>query len=195
MIVYCKESISIYKSIKKDFSLNYSFSDVDSLDDKLNYLTISYDFPKIDNTYKELISSGQFSLISDKFLNVEIINYYLFCEANDNDVNNDVNNDLNTIFYKEIYPIINKYSQVTIYEKGSLPDDESLDKIVPALTLFIQNKLKVPASKLELINAVKTKFILQENFIDLVNKTLIDIGSLIKKIDTYLGYTPDMVNN
>ncbi|PQJ81462.1 DUF6090 family protein [Polaribacter glomeratus] len=191
MIIHYNESIFIEKSIIKDFSINYSFSDIDSLDDKLNYLTISYDFPKIDNTYRELVSSGQFSLISDKFLSVEIINYYLFCEANDNDVNNDLNN----IFYKEIYPVINKYAQVTIYEKGSSPDDESLNDIDPALTLFIQNKLKEPASKLELINAVKTKFILQENFLDLVSKTLIDIDSLIKKIDAYLGYTPDMVNH
>ena len=155
MIVYWKESISIEKSIIKDFSLNYSFSDISSL--------------------------------HDKFLNVKIIYYYLFYEANDN--------YLNDIFYKEIYHVLNKYYKVTMHEKSSSSNEASLDSIDKVLTLFTQNKLKEPASKLELINVVKAKLILQENFIDLVNKTLIDIGSLIRKIDTYLGYTPDMVNN
>jgi hypothetical protein len=155
MILYWKESISIEKSLIKDFSLNYSFSYISSL--------------------------------HDKFLNVKIIYYYLFYEANDN--------DLNSIFYKKKYHVLNTYSQVNRCEKSSSSNEASLDSIDKALTLFTQNKLKEPAFKLELINAVKTKLILLENFLDLVHKTLIDIDSLIKKIDTYLGYTPDMINN
>jgi hypothetical protein len=155
MILYWKESISIEKSLIKDFSLNYSFSYISSL--------------------------------HDKFLNVKIIYYYLFYEANDN--------DLNSIFYKKKYHVLNTYSQVNRCEKSSSSNEASLDSIDKALTLFTQNKLKEPAFKLELINAVKTKLILLENFLDLVHKTLIDIDSLIKKIDTYLGYTPDMVTN
>ncbi|MGY8909663.1 MAG: hypothetical protein ACKVIG_07360 [Flavobacteriales bacterium] len=186
MVEHYEESIDIENSIIKDFSLNFSFSKIDSLDDKLNYLTITYDFPQIDNTYSQLITSGQFNLISDKILSVNIINYYLFCEAN----NNDVDNDLNNIFYKLIYPVINKYSQVILYEES---EENSID-IDRALTLFIKDELSKPTSKLELINAVKTKFILQENFLNLVKETLIENDSLIKHIDSYLGLTADEVN-
>ncbi|TVZ57209.1 hypothetical protein OD91_2524 [Lutibacter sp. Hel_I_33_5] len=182
MIDHYEESIEIEEKLISDYQSNFSFSKIDSLDDKLNYLTITYDYSRVDNTYKELITSGQFNLISDKLLSINIINYYLLCEANDNDVNNDLNN----IFYKEIYPAINKFSQITI-DEPSTDKDNSSDTLDPSLTLYIQNKLKEPASKLELINAIKTKLVLQDNFLYLIKENLVENDSLIKNIDSYLG--------
>lgn len=186
MILFYKESITIQKSMIKGYSLNYNFSEIDSLNDKLNYLTVSYNFPKIDNTYRELISSGQFNLISDKYISVDIINYYLLCEANKNDIVNEHNN----IYYKDIYPVINEYSQVTL-EKEADVDEGYLHKIDPNLTLFIKNKLKEPVSQLKMINAIKTKLLLQQNFLLLVKENIMVADSLVKKIDNYLDLNTD----
>ena len=191
MVLHYKESIALQESMIKDYSLNFSFSGIDSLDDKLNYLTTTYDFPVIDNTYGELVSSGQFYLISDKDLNSEIISYYLYCESN----NNDIDNDLNNIFYKHIYIAINKYSQATLYDKTTLKEDKALIDIDPSLTLYIRNKLNEPAAKLELMNAIKTKLFIQEDFLDVVNTTLIYNDELIKEIHNYLGISLEDLNS
>ena len=190
MIEHYNESIDIEKSIIKEYYQKNGFSKIDSLDAKLNYLMLSYRFPNTNNTYQELVSSGQLSLIKDKFLSIDIINYYLSCENN----YNDLKKDLESIFHKEVYPVFNAHSQVII-ETDSLSTNENfLFQKDKQLSIYIKEKLEKPESKLQLINALKIKFQLQQNYLELVKMTLKDSDSLISKIDKYLGLTPDMVN-
>jgi hypothetical protein len=56
-----------------------NFRNIDSLNEKLNLLMEVDNFPNINNTYQELISSGQQALIKNKELSVSIIDYYLYC--------------------------------------------------------------------------------------------------------------------
>ena len=86
---YCKESVSISKSILKDYQEQQSFVKIDSLNEKLNSLIETYSFPNTNNAYTELVSSGKLSLITNKFLSIDIINYYLSSQGNYDDVNMD----------------------------------------------------------------------------------------------------------
>lgn len=190
MVKHYNESIDIEKSIIKEYYQKNSFSIIDSLDEKLNYLMLSYRFPNTNNTYQELVSSGQISLIKDKFLSIDIINYYLSCENNYNDLKKDLDN----IFYREIYPVFNAHSQVIIEPDSLITNEDFVFQKDKQLSTYIKQKLEKPESKLQLINAVKTKLQLQQNYLELIKMTLKDSDSLINKIDTYLGLTPDMVN-
>ena len=67
---------------------------------------ISFIYPNTNNTYTELVSSGQFDLIKDKDLNLNIISYFSTIE--ENHINAETN--IMNIFYPEIYPIYNKFS-------------------------------------------------------------------------------------
>ena len=191
LIDYYKESINIEKSIIKDYSIKNSFSEVDSLDSKLNYLMTSYYFPNTNGTYKELVSSGQLGLIKNKKLSIDIINYYISCETNYDDFKKEINH----IFYKEIYPVLTAYSQIEVDSESSEANDIGLNKMNDELATYLKSKLEKPESKFRLLNAIKTKLLIHQNFIEITKEVLADSDSLIIKIDKDLGLTSDMVNN
>lgn len=176
------ECIDIGKSILLDYNKRYRFSDVDSLDAKLNVLMITDNFPYVNNTYEELVSSGQLGLIQNKDLSTDIIDYYLFTKDSEIDVSNNIEN----VFYVVIYPILNKFAQIEL-EVEDLEDHElGLLKSDVKIRQFILKKLEDHDIRLSLLNAIKTRILINETHLELVEETL-EIGDeLVKKIDHQL---------
>ena len=75
---YYDDVLHISKDILADYKRTMSFKQVDSLSLKLNQLMIYNTFPNIDNTYKELVSSGQVALIENDSLVLNIIDFYIY---------------------------------------------------------------------------------------------------------------------
>lgn len=184
------ETIETCKSILKDYSTLKNFAKIDSLNHRLNDLLITYDFPNVNNTYTELVSSGQFGLIKDKTISINIINYYLNSEENAKSTNSDIVN----IFYPEISTVINQFSEVEVYDEDVKEGEEYLLELDKDISSYLNNILTKTTTKLTLINAIKTKIHLQNTHLILAKETLSMNDSLIIKIDNYLGLTPDMVN-
>ncbi|MEQ6123636.1 DUF6090 family protein [Pseudotenacibaculum sp. MALMAid0570] len=179
------------KSILADYQRLQSFSAIDSFNYKLNSLMLVDNFPNINNTYQELVSSGQQTLISNKDLSIDMIDYYLFCDDNYIDVKN--NND--NIYYKDIHPIFSRLSQ-TILEGTDLSEEQqSLLEYDAKTDAFLRKELEKPENILLLLNALRTHILLNTSHLEMVEETL-EIGKLlVQKIDNYLGLTPDMVNH
>lgn len=189
MKIYCFETIETAKSIIKDYNTNKSFLEVDSLDQKLSSLMNSFAFPNTNNTYSELVSSGKFDLIEEKGLSIDIIGYFSFLEENHTNSKTKIVN----VFYPEIYPIYNQFSQIDLPKENSEEDEGYvLDKDV---TIYINNLLEKPASKLLLINAIKAQILLLLDNIEVIDETLGFSKEVIQSIDDYLGLTSDMVNH
>lgn len=185
------ESIEIAKSIIKDYDENKSFTKIDSLNDKLNYLIETYNFPNTNNTYSELVASGQLNLISNKELSVDIINYYLSSQGSFDDVKNNIDN----IFYPQVYPTIKQVSQITMYDEDVGEDEDFLLEEYQELQTLINQKLEKPEIKLDLLNAIKIRIQILSVHTYMINDLLEFAQELIKSIDNYLGLTPDMVNH
>ena len=185
-----KESIRIAKTILRDYKKLGSFAKVDSLNEKLNSMMIVDNFPNINNTYQELVNSGQQTLIRDKDLSIDVIDYYLFCDDNYIDIKN--NND--NVYYKEIYRTFTGLYQASLSEL-ELEEGDDLLFIDVKTNQYLKNKLENPENVLRMINALRS-FILMNTFhLEMVEETLQAGVDLIQKIDNYLGLTPDMVNH
>lgn len=176
------KSIKHGKSILRSYNQYKNFRKIDSFNEKLNVLSISQSFPNINNAYREMISSGQLSLIEDKELSTDIIDYYLFSEDCDLDITNDIEN----VFYKEIYPVISNLSQVSLTSLEMDLDDENLLDVDTELERHIFKKLENLDVKLSFLNAVKTNILIQDYHLIMVEETLDIMDSLIVKIDTQL---------
>lgn len=185
-----KHSIQVSKQLLKDFNRLQSFTKIDSLNDKLNTITFTDDFPNTNNTYQELVSSGQQTLIKDKELSLQVIDFYLFCQDNFIDVKN--NND--NLYYKEIYPVLNKLSQIhTDFE--ILENDEENSLHNNAVNEYLKKELEKPANILALLNAIKKHTSIQMIHLEIAEETLEGGKELIAFIDNYLGLTAEDVNN
>ena len=191
MKIFSLESIEIGKSILKQYNTNKSFIDVDSLDKKLNVLMESFIYPNTNNTYTELVSSGQFDLIKDKDLNLNIISYFSTIE--ENHINAETN--IMNIFYPEIYPIYNKFSQAELYEENINEDESYLLDKDEAITKYINELLENPSSKLLLTNAIRTQISILSDDIVIIDDTLEFSIEVIQLIDDYLGLTSEDVNH
>ncbi|MDD7914437.1 DUF6090 family protein [Polaribacter ponticola] len=177
------ESIEVGKSIIKDFNEYKSFSKIDSLNEKLNFLIEIYNFPNTNNTYSELVSSGQLNLITNKALSIDIINYYLASQGSYDDVRNNIDN----IFYPEVYPTIKNLCQITMYDEDVGEGEKYLLENYEGLNSFINNKLKSFETKLNLLNAIKIRIQILSVHLYMIKDTL-EIGEeLIKSIDEDLG--------
>ena len=148
-------------------------------------------FPNTNNTYQELVNSGQQTLIQNKDLSIDIIDFYLFCEDNFRDVKN--NND--NVFYKEIHPVLYGLHQTSLIEMELPKEDRELLWEDQATNEYLLKKLEIPENKLKMLNALKTNILMDDYHLSMVEETLEAGIDLIKKIDNYLGLTPDMVNN
>lgn len=189
--VHCTEIIDVGKSLIKDFNETNSFTQIDSLNKKLNALIYTYDFPNTNNTYQELVSSGQFDLISDKMLSIDVINYYLYSEENSNVSKKNIDN----IFYPSVYPLIKKFAQIEVYEDFIEDDENELLEDSTQLDQTIKKILTTDTAKLDLLNAIKIRINMMTDHYIMAEETLKLSKELIKKIDDYLGLKPDMVNN
>lgn len=182
-------SIKLGKEILKEYNRLGSFAKVDSLNHKLNLLMISDNFPNINGTYQELVNSGQQSIIQDKDLSVDIIDYFLFCDDNEIDFN--INNE--NVFYKDIYPVFSELHQQNMLELDLPPEEQYLLVSDERSNAFIQKKLEEPENILKLLNALRTNILIDDYHLSMVVETL-EIGKeLTEKIDKYLGITPDML--
>ena len=186
-IIDYEYSISVANKLLKDFNKLKSFTKIDSLNNKLNVLTFAHSFPNTNNTYQELVSSGQQSLIQEKELSLELIDFYLFCEDNFIEVKN--NND--NLYYKEVYPVLNRLSQNNIF----LEDDD--EEIVNNKTVnqYLITELDKPKNILALLNAIKTQRIIQTIHLEIAKETLEGGKELTTEIDKYLGLTFEDVNH
>ena len=61
--------------------------------------------------------------------------------------------------------------------------------------IAIQRKLEDPENVLRTLNALKTNILMHSYQLEMVEETLEASVDLVKKIDNYLGLTPDMVNH
>ena len=148
-------------------------------------------FPNTNNTYQELVNSGQQTLISDKDLSIDIIDYYLFCEDNYIDVKN--NND--NVFYKEIHPVLYGLHQTSLAGLELTEDEDFLLEEDAKTQRHLQRKLEDPENVLRTLNALKTNILMHSYQLEMVEETLEASVDLVKKIDDYLGLTHDMVNH
>ncbi len=186
MKIFCNESIETGKQIIEEYNRNKSFLEIDSLDQRLNSLMNSFTFPNTNNTYNELVSSGKFDLIQEKKLSLTIIEYFSFIRENNANSNTDIIN----VFYPEIYPVYNQFSQVVLPNNSN--KKPTIDKDI---TLYIHDILQKPASKLLLLNAIKTQILLLLDNIVVIDETLLFSKEVIQSIDDYLGLTSEMVNH
>lgn len=183
-----KKNILIGKNILRDYNKYQSFTKIDSLNIKLNALMSADNFPNINNTYQELVSSGQQTLIQNKNLSIDIIDYYLFCEDNYIDFENNNNN----IFYKVVFPIFYNSSQISLVDLNEGEQDLLINDTI--IHNFINDELNKPSVIYKLVNAIKIKIIILSNHLEMVNETLSDSKELVKKIDTYLEIKPEDIN-
>lgn len=176
-----KTSESILRSYKK----NKNFQNIDSLNEKLNLLMEVDNFPNINNTYQELVSSGQQALIRNKELSVSIIDYYLYSEDNYVDMKN--NND--NVYYPMFYDL----AQIVILEKELYNDDEGLFETDDEVQAMLEKKLENAETKIKFLNALKSLILINKLQLEMIDETIKRGKILIQKIDDELGITPDMV--
>lgn len=186
-----EESIKIGKQILKEYNELGSFSKLDSLNERLSILMAADNFPNIDNTYQELVNSGQQNLIRDKDLSIDIIDYFLFCE--DNEIDFTINYD--NIFFEEIYPVFAGLHQTNLAELEFEGDEDYLNIEDEKTNEYLREKLRDPENVLRMINALRINIAMDVFHLEMVTETLTEGTALVQKIDDYLGLTPDMVNN
>lgn len=181
---FYKEAISVSKNLLLDYKTDNSFTEIDSLSYKLNRLMISNPFPNVDNTYKELVSSGQVALIENDSLILDIIDFYIYNEKLENIFK--VSQD--KIFYNQIYTVLNKYTNVDLSE---YEENEDLTIIDSEITNYLKQALKKPENKLELLNAIKNKIILISDYESDIDESLKMIAVMINSIDNELDILED----
>ncbi|WP_334059095.1 DUF6090 family protein [Polaribacter sp. P097] len=173
---YYTETLGIAKDLLLDFKENMSYSKIDSLSFKLNQLMGSDTYPNIDNTYRELLSSGQVSLIENDSLVLNIIDFYLFTD----ELENIYKVNQSQVFYGEVYSTLNKYSEIDIShfveEENLLFEDKEAQK-------YILSELEKPDNRLALTNAIKTKILVISDYLLNVNESLNLVDKMINEID------------
>lgn len=122
MTIHYENCIKASESILKSYKETKNFQNIDSLNEKLNLLMETDNFPNINNTYQELISSGQQELIKNKELSVSIVDYYLYSEDNYVDIKN--NND--NVYSRELHPMFYDLAQIVILVDEIYDDKENL---------------------------------------------------------------------
>ncbi|TMM28718.1 hypothetical protein FDT66_12455 [Polaribacter aestuariivivens] len=183
-------SINVANKLLNDYNRLKSFIKIDSLNEKLNILTFTHNFPNTNNTYQELVSSGQQSLIKNKELSLELIDFYLFCEDNFIEVKN--NND--NLYFKEVYPILNTLSQNNRSFDEFSKQEITIDNDI-IINDYLKEELQKPANILALLNALKTQTTIQKIHLDIAKETLEGGIGLTAIIDKYLGLTYEDVNH
>jgi len=182
-----KSEITGAKSILKAYYGKGSFDNIDSLNYYLNTLMYAQFFPNTNNSYREMVSSGQLSLIESQNLSLEVIDFYLFSEDNEQVFQNDIDN----IFYPQIYPVISSLVQVDLNDYITEEKDDYLLKSSPASSQLIASRLQNQKTKLALENAIKLKILMlldQSVIIEETQKGIKELNSLINSELKKNGY-------
>ncbi len=194
VLKYMKEHyencVKTSKSILKSYKKEKNFRNIDSLNEKLNLLMKVDNFPNINNTYQELISSGQQALIKNKELSVSIIDYYLYSEDNYIDIKN--NND--NVYYRELHPMFYDLAQIVILENELYEDKEHLFQTDDEIEAILAKKLENEEIKIKFLNALKSLILINKLHLEMIDETIKMGRILVQKIDNELGLTPEMVN-
>ncbi|MAD97157.1 MAG: hypothetical protein CMB99_07525 [Flavobacteriaceae bacterium] len=170
------ETLEISNQLLRDYIDLKDYTKIDSLSVKLNNLMVTYAFPNIDNTYSELLSSGQVQLIENDDLLSEIIDYYLTTE--ENEILFQTNEK--QVFYGEVYHVLNKYAEIDLSDYA---DDESFLAKDETVQNYILTELRKPRVKLELTNAIKNKIIIVKDYLETVDESVEWADKMIKAID------------
>ncbi|NKI30941.1 DUF6090 family protein [Croceivirga thetidis] len=169
-------SVSVSENLLLDVKVSKQYESIDSLSQKLNQLMTSHSYRNIDNTYREMVSSGQVSLIENDSLILEIIDFYIYSSEVEEMFK--VNQD--QLFFGEIFPVLNKYAQVDISDytenKAIVFEDEEISG-------FLKNELKNSKNKLELTNAIRNKLKILHDFLITIEESLDEVNRIIGKID------------
>lgn len=181
---YYTETLDVAKDILLDFKENLSYTGVDSLSFKINKLMESNTYPSIDNTYKELLSSGQVSLIENDSLVLDIIDFYLFTD----ELEDAFKINQSQVFYGEVYTTLNKYSEIDLTE---YIDDENLLFEDKEVQQYIFTELEKPKNRLALTNAIKNKILVISDYLENVNTSLDFVAKMIEAIDNEINILRD----
>lgn len=160
-------TIVVAKSILKDYYRQETFLGIDSLNSKLSMLMYAQFFPNTNNTYQELVSSGQLSLIKNKNLSLEVIDFYLYSADNEEVFRNDLDN----IFYPQIYPVVSSLVQVDLEAFLKDDDDEYLLEKLPPISSLINKRLNDLSTRLALENAIKLKILILSDQMEVIKDT------------------------
>ena len=87
-----------------------------------------------------------------------------------------------TVYYQDIFPVLLKYSQVSLSDMDLSENHEILLNPDKELSQYIFNELKKPKNKLALLNAIKNKVLIMEEIPKGATGKLQRIG-LAEKLD------------
>ncbi|PQJ78772.1 DUF6090 family protein [Polaribacter porphyrae] len=181
---YYTETLTTAKNILLDFKQSMSYTSIDSLSLKINKLMRSDSYPNIDNTYRELLSSGQVSLIENDSLVLNIIDFYLYTD----EIENVFKVNQSQVFYGEVYKTLNKYSEIDLFE---FVEDENLLFKDEEVQQYILKELEKPKNRLELTNALKNKIVITTDYLENVNESLKLVDKMINEIDNEIDILLD----
>jgi hypothetical protein len=171
-----EETLIVSKSLLLEYSKTKSYVTIDSLSKKLNQLMLTYNYPNIDNTYRELLSSGQVSLIENKDLYSEVIGFYLYTS----EIDYQFKTNENRVFYGEVYSILIKYSEIDLIDYTTNEDLLFKDEEVQD---FINSQLSTTKGKQELTNAIKNKIIIVSDYLLTVDESIENVDRMMAAID------------
>ncbi|MFY9242455.1 MAG: DUF6090 family protein [Polaribacter sp.] len=171
-----EETLETANNLLLTYNKTRNYTAIDSLSKKLNSLMITYSYPNTDNTYRELLSSGQVALIENDSLITNIIDFYL----NTSEIDFIFKTNENQVFYGQVYSVLLKYSEVDI---SYYTDQEDLLMVDEEIQNYINNLLNAPANKLELTNAIKNKIMIVSDYLSTVNESIDDVDRMIAEID------------
>ena len=173
---YYKETLVVAESLLLDYQKTKNYETIDSLSFKLNQLMLSYSYPNIDNTYRELLSSGQVSLIENYDILSDVIDFYLYTA----EIETMFKVNQSQVFYGEVYTTLNKYAEIDLSEYTENDDLLFSDKEV---VTYILSELKKPKNKLELTYAIRNKIVIVADYLSTVDESLEEVNRMIKAID------------
>ena len=171
-----EETLEVSKDLLLEYSKTKSYVTIDSLSKKLNQLMHTYNYPNIDNTYRELLSSGQVSLIENKDLYSEVIGFYLYTS----EIEYQFKTNEEQVFYGEVYSILIKYSEIDLTDYTTNNDLLFEDEEVQNL---IKSQLITTKGKQELTNAIKNKIIILSDYLLTVDESIEDVDRMMAAID------------
>ena len=171
-----QKSKDVAEQLLLDFKTQKGYHTIDSLSHKLNRLMTSYLYPNIDNTYKEMVSSGQVSLIENDSLILEIIDFYIF-SAEAEEV---LRTNQEQLFYGEVYRTLSKYAQVDI---SAYTDNQDIVYEEEEIREFLNTELLDTKNKHELTNAIRNKLIMLHEYLLTIEASIEEVDRIIKNID------------
>ena len=137
------------------FSIAGKMTQIDSINDRLNFMIYTLDYPEAKTTFNELNTTGQINLIRNKLIRSKIISYYQYSE----ETKSQVSNNVEQVYYDQVFPIIK--ASVIINPEGLGFPLEKIDHelLKSRLNSTFENNLNDPIKEFEIVNAVSLHLI------------------------------------